>query len=271
MVLGLGIGLSNQQPSGASYSPLAIDYFARAGVTDHIEKANYNSLFLELILGGVDLNADFIYNFTAYNDTQAVTSLFNNFTATPVGLTGRFTPKVGVTFNGTGYLQSGYIPSTAFTGKKFALNNGSCGGKVIGAIATNYFPLISAYNPNPYDFLGYRGTNGGDYFYTGINQATNGDTSTVINTASLYTSIQVKRTSASARIFLYDANTYTLPSVNSSLLSPIEWFIGARNDMGTADLMAENNTGLSHVYAGNSSLSKSVIDTAISNFVNRMA
>ena len=254
------------------YQALANDYFARAGVTDPIQKANYNALFLELIAGGVDLNADFIYNFTAYNDTQAVTSLFNNFTATPVGLTGRFTPKVGVTFNGTGYLQSGYIPSTAFTGKKFALNNGSYGGKVIGAIATGYLLLISAYNPNPYDILGYRGLTGGDFFYIGINQvASIIDTNTVINTASLYTSIQVKRTSASARIFLYDANTYTPPSVNSSLLSPIEWFIGARNDMGTADLIAENNTGLSHVYAGNSSLSKSVIDTAISNFVSRMA
>lgn len=253
------------------YQALANDYFARAGVTDPIEKANYNSLFLELIAGGVDLNADFIYNFTAYNNTQAVTSLFNNFTATPVGLTGRFTPKVGVTFNGTGYLQSGYIPNTDKI--HLSLNDASYGGKRMGANPTDYFLTLSAYNSNPnllYDILGWRGGAGGNYFYTGINSSSNGDTSSTITNANSFISIQSCRTSNINIDFKYGTNVLSEP-LTSSLLSPIQWYIGARNNIGTPDLFAENNTGLSHVYAGNSSLSKSVIDTAISNFVNRMA
>ena len=238
------------------YQALANDYFARAGVTDPIQKANYNSLFLELIAGGVDLNADFIYNFTAYNDTQAVTSLFNNFTATPVGLTGRFTPKVGVTFNGTGYINSGYFPLTSKI--HYSLNDAAIGFKRQGADPTNYF-LIASKTPENIT-IGLRGIN--NYFYCGINN----NSAPSFNAGIKSVSAIVKRTSATSVTTDYDSNTNTILS-NVVALDTTEIQIGAENNIP----YAQNGTGLSHVYAGNSSLSKSVIDTAISNFVNRMA
>ena len=129
----LGIGIDRTQPSGASYTPLAVDYFARvltnfSETISDADKANWNTYILARISMGVNSHADLFAHHAASVCTsanQSRTSLFGNYVATPIGMTnGAWSNGVGWTLNGSSYLSWNYNPFTlsATTGK-YKLND----------------------------------------------------------------------------------------------------------------------------------------------------
>ena len=136
--LGLGIGLDRTQPSGVSYTPLALSYFARVytnfGETlSSAQKSAWNTKFLYLISIGADQHLDMMSgaSFTCCTSAyQARTSLFGNYQSTPSGgwTNANWSNGIGWTQDsGSGYLSWNYNP---YYGTYYTLDNAGIYQKV---------------------------------------------------------------------------------------------------------------------------------------------
>lgn len=255
----------------STYNDDAADYFARVSANGDntltpAQKAAINTKFIALAAQGLNNSTvDRLWcDECCYTEIQALTAWLWNGIGTDLATavnSPTFTAGIGWTFNGSSYLRSGWIPSTG--GNKYTLNNASIIWKAFGiANAVNYF-IHGIYDGVNQVLVGQRGTAGSsNFFYYRLNSNAASNTYGVAEWTN-ETIFKAIRNGSNTSGIEYDSNTYTNNACASNGVPTIELYIGAMNNQGTADLIANAGTGIGYYAIGDSTLNKDTIDTAL--------